>query len=72
MRPQDIVILLKIISIGNKIWRYRDLSASLQISISEISESISRSEQAGLILNKKVFENSLMDVKYGTEKVLKQ
>lgn len=54
MRPQDIVILLKIISLGakDKPWQFRDLSASPRISISVISESLSRSEQAGLINGK--------------------
>jgi hypothetical protein len=73
MRPQDIVILLKIISIGNKPWQYRDLSSSLQISISEISESINRSEQAGLILNKKISRNALMEfIQYGLQYVFPQ
>ena len=49
MRPHDIPILLKIISLGNKPWMNKDLAASLQISASEISDSISRSEYAGLI-----------------------
>ena len=54
MRPQDIVILLKIIVLGDKSWLNKDLSQSLYISGSEIGESISRSEIAGLIdFNKK-------------------
>ncbi|MFN5428689.1 MAG: hypothetical protein ACK5BO_11690, partial [Bacteroidota bacterium] len=49
MRPQDIVILLKIITVDNIKWQYRDLASSLSISISEISESLSRSHLAGLV-----------------------
>ena len=73
MRPQDIVILLKIVSVGKVPWKYRDLSNSLKISISEISESIRRSEQAGLIVGKKVLKNSLLEfVQYGLRYVFPQ
>lgn len=73
MRPQDIPILLKIISLGDMPWQYRDISSSLKISISEISESISRSEQAGLIVNKKVLRNSLFEfIQYGLHYVFPQ
>jgi hypothetical protein len=54
MRPQDIVILLKIIVLGKNSWLNKDLAQSLYISGSEIGESLSRSEIAGLIdFNKK-------------------
>jgi hypothetical protein len=63
MRPLDIVILLKIISLGETTWQYRDLSAKLYISISEVSESLSRSHTAGLIdeSKKRIRLNSLME-----------
>lgn len=54
MRPQDIVILLKIIVLGKKDWLNKDLAHTLFISGSEVGESLSRSELAGLIdFNKK-------------------
>jgi len=49
MRPHDIPILLKIIALGDKPWMNKDLASGLQISASEISDSISRSSYAGLI-----------------------
>ncbi len=49
MRPQDVVILLKILTIPEAGWQYRDLSSLLFISISEIAESLHRSHIAGLI-----------------------
>lgn len=49
MRPLDVVVLLKIIALGQQEWQYRDLSAFLSISISEISESLNRNNIAGLI-----------------------
>ncbi|HZH66058.1 MAG TPA: hypothetical protein VEY10_14275 [Flavisolibacter sp.] len=48
MRPQDIVILVKLVSLKDKPWHYRDLSAGLFIPLSEISASLKRSEKAGL------------------------
>ncbi len=49
MRPQDVVVLLKIITIGNVDWHNSDLSKSLRISASEISEVLNRCKIAGLI-----------------------
>ncbi len=49
MRPQDIVVLLQIITIGEKDWQYRDLAHHLNLSLSEISDSLRRSHLAGLI-----------------------
>lgn len=49
MRPQDIVILLKITTIHNDDWQLKDLASSLYISNSEISESLERSVYAELI-----------------------
>ena len=62
MRSQDIVILLKILTI-NKEWQYRDLSSGLFMSLSEVSESLNRSFLAGLIdvNRKRIFRQSLME-----------
>ncbi len=49
MRPQDIVILMKIVAKRNNAWYMKDLADELGISQSEISESLNRSMQAGLI-----------------------
>lgn len=75
MRPQDIVILLKILTLSNKIWQYRDLSNALFLSISEISESLNRSHIAGLIDEgrRKVFRKSLMEfIEHGLHYVFPQ
>jgi len=64
MRPQDIVILLKIISKGEMPWQNKDLAAELHISPSEISESLYRSSVGGLIdadYKKKVYRQSVME-----------
>jgi len=61
MRPQDIAILLKIIALGKQDWMNKDLASMLHISPSEITESLSRSQFAGLInaSRKKVFVSAL-------------
>jgi hypothetical protein len=63
MRPLDVVILLKIVCLDSKLWQYRDLSSQLYISVSEVSESLSRSHIAGLIdeSKKKVRVNNLVE-----------
>jgi len=49
MRPQDVVVLLKIASKKENPWMMKDLSVELGISASEVSESLHRSVIAGLI-----------------------
>jgi hypothetical protein len=64
MRPQDIVILIKITTFAAKEeWKMMDLVKSLHFSQSEISESLNRSSLAGLIDAKKknVMRLSLME-----------
>ena len=75
MRPQDIVILLKIISLGQHAWQLKDLARDLFISPSEVSESLNRSYQAGLIDydKKNVSRQSLMEfLQFGLQYVFPQ
>ncbi len=62
MRPHDIVILLKIISLSQKNWLNKDISAELFIAPSEVSESLNRSMIARLVSpdKKKVMKNALL------------
>jgi len=53
MRPQDIVVILKIATKGNIPWMMKNLSQELSISASEVSESINRSMIAGFIAQDK-------------------
>lgn len=72
MRPQDIVILLKLVILKEKPWQFRDLSAELFIPISEISSSLKRSERAGLYHSnsKNVHALALMEfLQYGMKYV---
>ena len=49
MKPQDIVLLLKIISIDDNSWNQSSVAAELGISQAEISESVARSKNSGLL-----------------------
>ena len=49
LKPQDVLILLKIISLGDKEWLQDTLSEALGMSQSEISQSLNRSKYAGLL-----------------------
>ncbi len=53
MRPQDIVVLMKIIALSNDNWRNIDIANSIHLSPSEVSEALNRCKIAGLIDSKK-------------------
>lgn len=53
MRPQDILILLKILSLDGQNFYLKDISRYLYISNSEVTESVNRSIIAGLLANDK-------------------
>ena len=75
MSPQDIVILLKIITYNNQPWYQVPLANQLFISQSEISKSLVRSKYAGLLDadGKQVFKLALLDfLQYGIRYVFPQ
>jgi len=75
MKPQDILILLKIISLENKPWSQITLASELFMSQSEVSQSIARSKFAGLlhVSGKLEFTVSLMEfLQYGIRFVFPQ
>ena len=59
MRPQDIVILLKILTLSNDDWTLSDISEALDISIGEVSGSLERSRIAELVNQSKRKINKL-------------
>lgn len=63
MRPQDIVVLLDIISKEGSSWMMKDLAQETNISASEVSESLNRSYLAGLIdkSKKKIMRHALLE-----------
>jgi hypothetical protein len=68
MKPQDILILLKIASLGDELWNQTMIADSLDMSQSEISQSIARSKYSGLIdsTGKKIMSRTVLDfLKFG-------
>jgi predicted transcriptional regulator len=49
MRPQDLVVLLKIVSLKQRPWKTTDLAEQLSISQSEISQALTRNRTAGFL-----------------------
>lgn len=75
MRPQDIVVLLKISAKGEQPWLMKDLAMELDISASEVSESLNRSMLAGLLAadKKKLMRSALLEfLKHGIRYVYPQ
>jgi hypothetical protein len=63
MKPQDIVILLKIVAIGNDNWQQKPLAEALGLGQSEVSQSVARSQFAGLLFGngKQVMKSALLE-----------
>lgn len=75
MRPQDIAVLMKIAAKQQQEWYMKDLAYELEISASEVSESINRSIIAGLISQDKrsLKKLALLDfLQYGFQYVYPQ
>ncbi|HNW44108.1 MAG TPA: hypothetical protein PKI19_06365 [Elusimicrobiales bacterium] len=49
IKPQDIAILLKLVTLGNNKWRHIDLAEALGLSQTEISFAMDRCRTAGFI-----------------------
>lgn len=49
LKPQDVLILLKIVALNEKSWFHHTLAEDLYMSQSEISQSLTRSSYAGLL-----------------------
>lgn len=52
MRPQDVVVLLKVLLLGDTFWQSKDLAQALFLSPTEISFSLKRSQYARLLEDK--------------------
>jgi len=59
MRPQDVVILLKMVTLHESEWTFSQMSACLQISESEVSNAMWRNKFAGLASPDKTRVNKL-------------
>lgn len=63
MRSHDIVVLLKIATLGEVKWYVKDIAYELGISQSEVSESLNRSKISSLLSTDKkhLMQNNLLD-----------
>ena len=53
LKPQDVLILLKIVSLNSDTWFHHTIAQDLGISQSEVSQSLNRSKYSGLIDSQK-------------------
>jgi len=51
MKPQDVVVILKMVSLKDKPWSQLTLADELFMSQSEVSQSIARSKYARLLFH---------------------
>jgi len=75
MRPQDILVLLKIVAQRDQPWYHHTLADALFMSQSEVSKSLERSRYAGLMdaSRKMVMKQSLLEfLQYGIRYVFPQ
>ena len=63
MKPQDIVVLLKIIALDTDKWQQKPLAEALGMSQSEVSQSVARSQYSGLLYGngKQVMSSALLE-----------
>ncbi len=70
VKPQDILIVLKIVALGGKVWKQGDLADQLGLSRAEVSNSLARSVDVGLLDDQKqpqhqaILEFLLFGLKY--------
>lgn len=75
MKPQDILLLLRIITLKKESWKQLPMAEALGMSQSEVSEAVKRCKYAGLldIKGKKVMRQALMEfLAYGIKYVFPQ
>ncbi len=75
LKPQDILLLLKIVSDNNPSWNQKPVADALGLSQSEVSEAVARCKYSGLLApdGKTVLKLSLMELlQYGLRYVFPQ
>ncbi len=75
LKPQDVVILLKIVSDNNPSWNQKTIAEGLGLSQSEVSEAVSRCKFSGLLApdGKTVMKFALLEfLKFGLRYVFPQ
>jgi len=52
LKPQDVLVMLKLVAIGKQKWTYADLGVDLGMSVSQLHSAIKRAIAAGLAYKK--------------------
>jgi hypothetical protein len=72
MKPQDVLLLLKIVSLNSTAWNQKPVAEALGLSQSEVSEAVARCKYAGLLApnGKTVMKMALLEfLQYGLKYV---
>lgn len=72
MKPQDVLLLLKIVILNNTAWNQKPVAEALGLSQSEVSEAVARCKYAGLLApnGKTVMKMALLEfLQYGLKYV---
>ena len=75
MKSQDILLLLKVVSLNNQLWNQKPMAEGLGLSQSEVSEAVARCKYAGLLdpKGKTVMKLALIEfLQYGVRYVFPQ
>ena len=75
MKPQDVLLLLKVASVNNESWNQNPMAEALGLSQSEVSEAVARCKYAGLLdtKGKKVMKLALLEfLQFGLRYVFPQ
>ena len=62
LKPQDLLVTLKLAASPNENWTYQLLAESLGMSKAEVHAAVKRSEAAGLLRGRAVRRNALMEL----------
>ena len=61
LRPQDVGLLVKLLSLRKEDWRQVDLAMDLILSQGEIAKALARLSKAGLVHNKRVNRSAALE-----------
>jgi len=61
LKPQDVVLLVKLLSLKKEDWLQIDLAMSLELSQSEVAKALARLSKAGLVQGKRVNRSAALE-----------
>jgi|SRR5690606_12455528 len=70
LKPQDLVVALKVLTIGKAKWNQRELALSLGMSLSEVNGAIRRAIRSGLMVGNAIRRQSPRSVPYALKEFI--